>query len=564
MDFINKKNLKLPSVDFEHAYKVIAGIKDKSVHEWLTNSYDRLKSENDKFWLMRNTALNDLKFYAKLMNPDYEYGDVHMEVYDWLQNYCLYGNEYGNGSSTDKLLMLPRAHLKSHMVATAASWLIARHPRMTGIYMSATKDLIHDQISAIQNILESDKFQFYFPEYIHPDEGKRSKWSSAAINIDHIERRVRKTRDKTINGGSLGTNTTGWHADVIFADDLVVPKNVATEELRHDVSAKMAQISSVRNPGGMTIACGTRYHPDDLYSELLESWYPYFDEETDEEIKMDTWDVLERVVETDGVFLWPRRVAKDGTPYGFDRNTLARIKAGYGKDLMQFFAQYYNDPNDPSSNKVSRDCFRYYERDKLIKRDGSFYLNGKRLKVFAAVDFAYSLSKNADFTAIVVIGMDSHKNVYVIDIDRFKTNKYHEYVRRIAVLHKKWHFRTIRAEVVAAQRTIVEYIKDEVKKQNMYLKVEDFLPPREQTKEMRISAALDYLYEEGKVYHYHGEHISELEDEIVLARPKHDDIADSLATAVSGATPPAKNQMSESKVKKQKTMGQSRFGGSRL
>ncbi|WP_311972482.1 hypothetical protein, partial [Salmonella enterica] len=138
--------------------------------------------------------------------------------------------------------------------------------------------------------------------------------------------------------------------------------------------------------------------------------------------KAPVWEIKEYVVETDGIFIWPRMIRPtDNKSYGFDPQVLSRIKAEYS-DQTQFYAQYYNDPNDPGSERISRDKFQYYDLRHLKKEGGVWYFKDKRLNIYAAVDFAFSLSKAADYTAIVVIGMDSDGDIYVLDIDRFKSD----------------------------------------------------------------------------------------------------------------------------------------------
>ena len=57
----------------------------------------------------------------------------------------------------------------------------------------------------------------------------------------------------------------GRYCFVIVADDVVVPDNAYTEDGRKRVTAAMSQMTSIRNAGGFTKACGTRYHPADIY-----------------------------------------------------------------------------------------------------------------------------------------------------------------------------------------------------------------------------------------------------------------------------------------------------------
>jgi len=261
------------------------------------------------------------------------------------------------------------------------------------------------------------------------------------------------------------------------------------------------------------------------------------------------------------VFIWPRVIRKDGKAFGFDLQVLARIKAEYS-DQGQFFAQYYNNPNEDSTNRISSDKFQYYN-PKFLTKDGSrWFYNGKRLNVYAAVDFAFSLSKNSDFTAIVVIGIDNEDNVYVLDISRFKTNKILEYFKEVAKLHSTWRFSKLQAEVTVAQITIVEAIKDYVKKEGMSLSVVEYRPSKvEGNKEQRIAAALEYRYDDYKMWHREGGFTPILEEELVLAHPPHDDIKDALASACTIALKPAATRSEAIKDFFIGNQKQTRFGG---
>lgn len=526
--------------------------------DWLRDAEVKLKKMPPEAKELREAALNDLVLFAELVNPGYMYGEVHREIFRWMQDYTLFGK--GKALTANKLIMLPRAHLKSHMVATWCAWIIARHPEVTMLYVSATAELAITQLYAVKNILASSVFQRYFPEYIHPQEGKREKWSSTKLSVDHPKRRKEGIRDATIAVAGLTTNTTGWHADVIVADDLVVPENAYTEDGRESVSKKASQFTSIRNAGGFTMACGTRYHPSDIYDTWKKQFYDVFNDDYEVVDKAPVWEIKEYVVEVDGIFIWPRMVRSDGKSYGFDPQILARIRAEYS-DQTQFFAQYYNNPNDPGSARLSRDKFQYYNSRFLRKEGGAWKYKGRRLNVYAAVDFAFSLSKAADYTAIVVIGVDSEGDIYVLDIDRFKSDKTIEYFKHIAVLHSKWGFKKLRAEVTVAQQIIVNDIKDHCKREGLSISVDEYRPTRtEGSKEERIAAALEHRYDSLKVWHFEGGHTPVLEEELVQARPAHDDIKDALASAVGIAIKPKERRVEENELfmTYQRT---SRFGG---
>lgn len=490
---------------------------------------------------LRLAAEQDLCLFAQLVNPGYVYGDIHMQIFRWMMEYSLFGQ--GNQSTANKLIMLPRAHLKSHMVATWAAWIVTRHPEITMLYVSATSGLAETQLFAIKNILGSSLYRRFWPEYIHPQEGKREAWNNNMIRIDHPKRREEGIRDATIATAGLTTNTTGWHADIIVADDLVVPENAYTEDGRESVSKKASQFTSIRNAGGFTMACGTRYHPDDVYATWKEQTYDEYDEETEDLIgTYPIWEIKEHKVEEDGIFLWPRTVRGDGKAFGFNNNVLSRIKGEY-TDRVQFYAQYYNDPNDPGSERVNKENFQYYDLKFLREENGQWFYKKNKLNVYAAIDFAYSLNARADYTSIVVIGMDCEGDIYILDIDRFKTDKISEYFQHIKELHSRWNFKKIRAEVTAAQDIIVNDVRDYVKRDGMKLSVEKFRPTRKEgSKEERIAAALEHRYDNMQMWHFKGGYTPVLEEELIQARPAHDDVKDALASVVEIAVRPTKSR----------------------
>jgi hypothetical protein len=384
---------------------------------------------------------------------------------------------------------------------------------------------------------------------------------SDAISIDHPKRKKEGIRDATISTAGLTTNTTGWHADILIPDDLVVPENAYTEEGRDSVSKKASQFTSILNAGGFTMACGTRYHPSDIYATWKGQEFDIFNDEGEIVDRVPVWEVKEYVVEKDGVFTWPKTMRPgDKKFFGFDNQVLSRIRAQY-EDRVQFYAQYYNDPNDPGSNRIDRSKFQYYDRKHLKQEGGHWYYKRNRLNVYASIDFAFSLSKKSDNTAIVVIGVDADNFIYILDIDCFKTQKISEYFEHIASLHSKWEFNKLRAEVTVAQAVIVRDLKDKLREEGLRLSVDEFRPTRnEGTKQERIASALEHRYDNQQIWHFKGGYTDVLEEELVLARPAHDDIKDALASAVEIAVKPKRSRSSES-LGTNVIQFNSRFGG---
>ena len=290
------------------------------------------------------------------------------------------------------------------------------------------------------------------------------------------------------------------------------------------------------------------------------------DEKTSEvKDKKQVYKVFERVVEENGVFLWPKQYRDTDLglkEYGFNWAELSRKKAKYSGDLAQFYAQYYNNPNDMENARLSRDRFQYYDKKNLSSRNGIWYINNRRVNLYSAIDFAYSTAIKADYTCIIVIGMDYQGQIYIIDIDRFKTNKMETYFQAVFNMCSKWEFTRIRAEVTAAQETIAEYIQDRAKDIGLSLRVDKHRPTRSQgSKEERISAALEPRYENQEVWHFKGGFTDMLEEELLQANPRHDDLKDCLASAVTGEIkrPRAPRQEYEEQVVQ--LQAHPRFGG---
>jgi hypothetical protein len=141
---------------------------------------------------------------------------------------------------------------------------------------------------------------------------------------------------------------------------------------------------------------------------------------------------------------------------------------------------------------------------------------------------------------MVVVGVDSQNNIYVLDIDRFRTDRISEYFEHILQLSNKWSFRKMRAEVTVAQMAIVKQLKELIKQHGLSISIEEYRPNKG-SKEERIAAILEPRYDNLSIWHYRGGHIQTLEEELSSRNPSHDDVKDALASAVDMAVKPMKN-----------------------
>ena len=476
----------------------------------------------------------DLAEFIKLVHPRRLLGNIHREIIGWWTR---------QDANNQQLLLLPRDHQKSALAAYRTTWELTKDPTKRILYISSTSNLATKQLKFIKDILTSDTYRIYWPDMVDQDDAKREKWTEREISVDHPLRKDWAIRDPSIFTAGLTSNIVGLHCDIAVMDDVVVQANAYTKEGREKVKDQYSLLSSVETVNSKEWVVGTRYHPKDLYNDLVEMNIEEFDELGKISKATPLFEVFERQVESvgdgTGEFLWPRQQGVAGKWFGFDDKILAQKKAQY-LNKTHFRAQYYNDPHDAASSPFQREVFQYYDQNFLSRRDGRWSFRGERLNVFAAVDFAYTLGKRSDYTSIVVVGVDGKNNYYILEIDRFKTDRISEYFNRILKLYEKWGFRKIRAEVSSAQAVIVKDLKENyIRPHGLSLVVDEFKPSVKQgSKDERIMAILEPKYSNRQIWHYQGGNSQVLEEELMFANPAHDDIKDALASAIDFCIPP--------------------------
>lgn len=453
-------------------------------------------------------------------------------------------------------------------MAYRVAWTIVRDPTVTILYISSTANLAEKQLKMIKDILTSKWVSHFWPDLINEEEGKREKWTSSEISVDHPLRKDEGIRDPTIFTGGLTTSMTGLHCTHACLDDIVVQENAYTEEGREKVRMAYSLLASIESADAREWVTGTRYHPKDLYQDLQEMEEDIYDGHGNVIDTKPVYEIFERKVEDKGdgtgEFLWPRQMRSDGKWFGFDETILAKKKAKY-LNKTQFYAQYYNDPNVYGNSDITREKFQYYDKAHLSRVNGKWSVMGKPVNVFAAIDFAFSVRDGADYTAIVVVGMDADRHVYVLDIDRFKTDRISECFNHIRNLHIKWDFRKLRTEMNVGQKMIAKELKENyITPHGLALTIDEHFPTRmDGTKEERIAAVLQHRYDNKSMWHYRGGNCQILEEELMQKHPAHDDIKDALTSATEIAVPPmhAGRFNASSPEARGKVIYSNRFGG---
>ena len=201
--------------------------------------------------LKRDRAESDLAYFIELVHPRRLLGNIHRDVISWWTS---------SSAKNHQLLLLPRDHGKSALIAYRAAWEVVKDPSIRILYISSTSNLATKQLKFIKDILASDTVRLYWPDLVNKEEAKREKWTEREISVDHPKRKEEAVRDPTIFTAGLTSNIVGMHCDIAILDDVVVATNAYLEDGREKVKEQYGYLSSIEGANAREWVVGTRYH----------------------------------------------------------------------------------------------------------------------------------------------------------------------------------------------------------------------------------------------------------------------------------------------------------------
>ena len=515
---------------------------------------------------IRKECEDSLYTYAQIMFPNRYFGDLHRDMFMFFEKSLSVALEGGEGDNAAALV--PRDHQKSFCIAVACSWAITKFPWFTVTYVSSNPTLSQRQLTVIKNIFKSEAHRELWPEMMNYEIHPRTKeyehkptgtWTISEIAIDH-PKRPKSEKDPTVAATSAKSTNTGAHYKMCIFDDLVTNENYRSAAEREDIKEVYQSYASIATTGSIKWMVGTRYGDNDLYGDLKEKEYEVFDADGNCVETRPLWKWFERTVENSknkdgsGTFVWPRQQMPDGNWYGFSRTELSK-KRSEAFNLVLYYCQYYNDPNAAAVDKITNNCFMYMQPNLLEQRQGKWWYGAKELKVFCGMDLAFTEGSGTrkvkrDYTAIAVIAWDADGYLYVLDLQRFQTDRAEVYYDKLIELHQYWNFRETTVETNGGGNVIANFVQDEVRKKGETLVIKHQTKnQREGNKEERNAQLFEPLYRGKSVYHAKGGYTRLLEEELRLSKPPHDDLKDALWIAVTNSTRMSKPKFASNRNK---------------
>lgn len=397
-----------------------------------------------------------------------------------------------------KLILIPRSHLKTKLVSVGYPTMkICNNPKIRILIYSATWQMAVDIHKAIQKNLQANEriHEIYGDYYADAIE-----WAQDRTRLAENDK-----REPTITAAGIDNNLVGGHYDLIIMDDVVNRDNVATMDQIQKVITRYKDSLDLLEPHGELIVIGTRWHDSDLYGWIMDPGNQ----------SMSNYLTMVRGAYTgnimtgeDFVPLWPGKFSQE--------NLKAKLRE---EGWAHFSAQYLNDPVPEEDATFKRWWFKYYLSDDM---------RGKLMNKFLLIDPAISMAKAADYTAMIVVGVDEYNNIFILDILRARLAP-SDIINGIFRMRDLWNPSDIAMEQVAFQKVLGYSLREDLRFKKRPFHITE-LKPNERTKDQRIKG-LQPLYENGKIFHnkmlvnniY-------LEDELVrFPRSTHDDIIDALA-----------------------------------
>lgn len=359
---------------------------------------------------------------------------------------------------------------------------------------------------------------------------KSNLWNNAEFTVSTRSRIVKEATVTAL--GSSGA-VVSKHFDIIIGDDLVGFENARTETQRRKLKEWFySSLVPTLEPDGEIHILGTRYHPLDLYEDMINTGN-YHTIKQRAINRYDEDNPIHRKYKAVGFI--PEDI-KNGEEFSLweDKFNLPQLKEIQGESgLIIFGMQYQNDTEMAKGNIFKPEYFRHYVDYKIDYDSGKAYvrvateeeIETREVKIFIGVDLAISKKTSADYFVIFVIGVDTEGNIYCIEYlkDRMSFDKQVNTILMYGEIKYPMAMR-IGVESVAYQEAMLQELKRQSSLPIQAIKTS--------TDKVTRATRRSSLFEQGKVYFR--DDMQEFEEMLLLfPEVEHDDIFDGFEFAVT-------------------------------
>lgn len=470
----------------------------KKAHKLEKAARKRILTQSEKAQqelAQRELAKRHLLAFIIRFEPTYDAGWFHKVLAEELMQFL---EAVVRGESPRLILTVPPRHGKSMQASQYfPAFSLGRYPHLEFINCSYAQTLQMDFSRKIQEIVRSPDFALLF------DGLQVMKGNEAIERWGLADREGVRTGGGVLAAG-VGGPITGRGAHILLIDDPVKNREEAeSPTVREGTKNWYSSTAYTRlAPGGGVLVIQTRWHDDDLAGWLLNEMRAAekeLQEEGEWPEDADRW----RVLDFPAIATHDEKYRKKGEalhPSRYPLKALRKIKRALAP--RDWAALYQQNPQVEEGAYFSKNMIRYYTSNPP-----------KYMDIYAAGDLAISKKDQADFTVFVIVGVDEHGNIYMLDEHRGRWNA-DEIINKMFEIHDKWKPRRFGLEKGHISMTIDSLLQRRIKETKRFDLVVEELPTGKADKELR-ARSFQGLMSLGKVYWPEGalwvdEHLNEL------------------------------------------------------
>ena len=352
--------------------------------------------------------------FIQRFRPKYTAGWVHEDICRRIERFV---EQVENKESPRLLLLCPPRSGKSEIGSRhAAPWALGKHPDWEIIATSNSASLSLSFSRYIRDLMRDQAYSSVFPDAkLDPSSQSVESWNL--------------TQGGGYLAAGVGTGIVGRGAHILLVDDVVRDMESAdSPTIRENIWEWYLSVAYTRlAPGGGVLGILTWWNEDDWAGRIIQAMqsgegdefevvkYPAINDRGDEYILPD--DSIEQFAPNDAPPPPGSRLTrvKDTAlhPARYDTKMMLNIKRNFvaGGQKRIWDALYQQNPTPDEGNFFSKEMFNYYGSPP----------DRRELYVYQAWDFAISEGKESDYTVGTCIGVDHRDNVYVLDVQRFRS-----------------------------------------------------------------------------------------------------------------------------------------------
>ncbi len=431
--------------------------------------------------------------FVERFNPDYNAGWVHKDVCKRLEQFS---RDVVDQKSPRLMLFMPPRHGKSTLASISfPAWHLGRNPSHEFISCSYSGSLAMGFSRKVRQVLREPTYKAIFKTRLDPDSQSAEAWL-------------------TTDGGGyvaagVGGGITGKGAHVLVIDDPVKNREDAESQNNRDANWDWYTSTAYTRlaPGGGVLVILTRWHDDDLAGRLLKAGSEGGDE----------WEVVRypAIAEEDEEF---RKAGEALHPDRYSEEALRRIEKAVGP--RDWSALYQQNPVADDGQYFTRSMIQYFDPEQVDQQ---------AMRYYCAWDLAIGKNDRNDYSVGLVVGIDEHDHMYVMDCVRGRFDGF-ELVERILDLYEQWKPSIIGIEKGHIEMALGPFLEKRVRERGLFEAYFKDLKTGRRDKEAR-ARAIQGRMQQGMVHFpreapFTGPLIAEM---LRFPNGMHDDQVDALA-----------------------------------